>query len=112
VVDDLRCVDPVRRGGRRRRAAGAGRRAVLHRAELEERLTVEAREMTRVLLQDHLDLRTVREERLPEVVGVDAVTRQYAERGHTRGLVTVFGQVTVERIAYESLLNNLVRWPL
>ncbi|MGI5185977.1 ISKra4 family transposase [Dactylosporangium sp. CA-152071] len=79
-----------------------GNAGELSHAELEERLTVEAREVTRVLLQDHLDLRAVREERLPEVVGVDTVTRRYAERGHTRGLVTVFGQVSVERIAYRA----------
>src|SRR4051812_26762272 len=41
---------------------------------LEERLTVQAREMTRMLLQDHLDLRAVREERLSEVSGADGVT--------------------------------------
>lgn len=74
----------------------------LSHAELEQRLTVEAREVTRALLQDHLDLRAVREERLPEVVGDDAVARRYAEPGHTRGLVTVFGRVTVQRIAYRA----------
>jgi hypothetical protein len=74
----------------------------LSHADLEERLTVEAREMTRVLLQDHLDLRAVREERLGEVVGDDAVVRRHAERGHTRALTTLFGQVTVERIAYRA----------
>ena len=74
----------------------------LSHAVLEQRLEVAGRELLRQLLQDHLDLRAVREERLPAVVGQDAVTRTHAERGHQRTLSTVFGQVDVTRIAYRA----------
>jgi hypothetical protein len=74
----------------------------LSHAVLEQRLEVAGRELLRQLLQDHLDLRAVREQRLPAVVGEDAVTRSRAERGHERTLATVFGQVDVTRIAYRA----------
>ncbi len=53
----------------------------------------------RRLLQDHLDLRAQREERL-NVKAVDGVTHGSVEAGHTRPLATVFGAVGVERLAY------------
>src|SRR4051812_45743709 len=74
----------------------------LSHAVLEQRLEVAGRELLRRLLQDHLDLRAVREERLASVVGEDAVVRGHAERGHERMLSTVFGQVDVTRIGYRA----------
>lgn len=74
----------------------------LSHAVLEQRLEVTGRELLRQLLQDHLDLRAVREERLAAVVGEDAVTRTHAEHDHERALSTVFGQVDVTRIAYRA----------
>ncbi len=41
--------------------------------ELEDHLTVKAREITRSLLQDHLDLRAVREVEHAVVVDIDEV---------------------------------------
>lgn len=64
----------------------------LRHDQLEERLQVEGRELLRSLMQDHLDLRAVREERLPEVTGADHVPRTRVEQGHRRGLATVFGR--------------------
>jgi len=69
-------------------------------AELEELLTTRARELMRQLLQDHLDLRAQREQRLPDVTDAGQVARGSVEGGHTRALTTVFGQVTVSRLAY------------
>jgi hypothetical protein len=69
-------------------------------AELEELLTTRARELMKQLLQDHLDLRAQREQRLPEVTAAGQVAHGAVETGHTRGLTTVFGQVTVGRLAY------------
>ena len=69
-------------------------------ADLEARLQVDARELFRLLLQDHLDLRAGRETRLQEVLDAQGVPRGNAEAGHTRGLDTVFGEVRVSRIAY------------
>ena len=71
--------------------------------QLEDQLTERSRELVRSLFQDHLDLRAAREQRLPEgVAGADGVVRVRAERGHQRELATVFGMVTVTRIAYRA----------
>jgi hypothetical protein len=72
----------------------------LAHAELEQRLQVAGRELLRQLLQDHYDLRAVREVRLSAVVGEDAVERRHAERDHVRVLSTVFGPVGISRIGY------------
>ncbi len=74
----------------------------LSHAVLEARLQVAGREMLRQLLQNHLDLRAVREVRLPAVVGDDRVARTHAEPDHQRGLCTVFGEVSVTRIGYRA----------
>lgn len=72
-------------------------------AEVEEQLTQRSRQLTRQLLQDHLDLRAAREQRRPEgATGADNTTRTHVERGHTRALTTVFGQVSVQRLAYRA----------
>lgn len=74
----------------------------LEHADLEEGLTGQGRELQRLLLQDHLDLRAAREQRRQDVTGPDQVARTRAEHGHARLLSTVFGQVTVRRIAYRA----------
>jgi hypothetical protein len=76
--------------------------AGLSHAELEERLDREGRELLRRLLDDHLALRAVREQRLDGVVGDEGVARGRVESGHVRALETVFGTVTVERLAYRA----------
>ncbi|MGH3801229.1 MAG: ISKra4 family transposase, partial [Pseudonocardiaceae bacterium] len=76
----------------------------LTHAQLVDQLTEHSRELMRSLFQDHLDLRASREQRLPEgAPGADGVVRVRAERGHHRDLATVFGTVTVTRIAYRAL---------
>jgi len=74
----------------------------LTHGELEEKLTVRARELMRCLLQDHLDLRAAREVRAEAVVGGDGVVRTRVETGRGRQLATVFGEVTVARMAYRA----------
>lgn len=76
--------------------------AALSHAELEARLAVEGRELQRQLLQDHLDLRAIREVRLDGVRDRDGVPRPSVEAGHERGLATIFGAVTVPRLAYRA----------
>jgi hypothetical protein len=76
--------------------------AGLDHAGLEERLDRDGRELLRRLLDDHLALRAVREQRLESVVGDDEVTRGRVEREHRRVLGTVFGKVTVSRMAYRT----------
>jgi hypothetical protein len=73
----------------------------LSHAELEQRLDIEGRELLRQLLQDHLDLRAIRERRV-EVLDADGLARTRVETGHTRGLATVFGPVGVARLAYRA----------
>jgi hypothetical protein len=71
-------------------------------AELEERLDRDGRELLRRLLDDHLALRAAREQRLDEVIGDEGVRRVRVESGHERALETVFGTVSVERLAYRA----------
>src|SRR5688572_1300100 len=72
----------------------------LSHGELEEQLADRGRELLRQLYQDHLDLRSERETRLGQVVDADGVPRRSVEAGHQRVLATVFGEVTVARLAY------------
>ena len=73
--------------------------AQLSHGELEERLESEGRSLLRQLLQDHLELRALREQRLQQVVGADGVRRGNVEV-QERALGTIFGEVVVERLAY------------
>ncbi|MCX5315862.1 ISKra4 family transposase [Streptomyces sp. NBC_00154] len=75
-------------------------------AELEEHLDAAGRELLRQLLQDHLDLRAMREEEQvragsrPLVVGPEGRARPWRETGHTRWLASMFGLVRVARVAH------------
>lgn len=79
--------------------------AALTASGLEELLDKRMRETTRQLLQDHYDLRAVREEQQARkdpapATGPDGVTRTRLETGHGRLLATLFGTVTVTRCAW------------
>src|SRR5437764_304346 len=76
--------------------------AGLSHAELEDRLDRDGRELLRRLLDDHLALRAVREQRLEQVIGDEGVVRGRVETGHVRSLETVFWTVSVERLAYRA----------
>jgi hypothetical protein len=72
-------------------------------SDLETFLTDELRQLGRAAYQDHLDLRALRETRAAAPpVGADKVARTRMERGHDRGLTTVFGSVTATRTAYRA----------
>lgn len=71
----------------------------LEHAELEQQLDTRGRELLRLLFQDHVDLRALREGRL-DVTDADGACRRRVETGHARGLATIFGEVTVTRRAY------------
>jgi hypothetical protein len=72
--------------------------------QLEELVEARGREVQRQLLQDHVDLRALREEQaLPAKGEARRVEgRGRIERGHERMLATVFGPVTVRRLAYRA----------
>ncbi|WP_407697892.1 ISKra4 family transposase [Streptomyces kaniharaensis] len=79
---------------------GSAETAALTHSQLEDLLSSRMREVTRQLFQDHVRLRELTEQRLPEVVDASGVERTRIERGRSRILATVFGKVTVTRIAY------------
>jgi hypothetical protein len=81
---------------------GGAQAAGLDHAELEEQIASRTREVARLLLQEHLDLRAAREQRRDDVTGPDGLARTRAEQGHSRLLATTAGQVRVSRIAYRA----------
>jgi hypothetical protein len=79
--------------------------AGLTAAEVEELIDEESRKAVLRLLQDHYDLRALREEQQARkhpgpVEGPDGITRARLETGHGRLLATLFGTVTVTRCAW------------
>ena len=79
--------------------AGAQAGDLTH-ADLEDQLGVRGRELMRLLYQDHLDLRAARETRLAQVRDADGAEHGTVEPEHSRALATVFGEVSVTRLAY------------
>jgi hypothetical protein len=71
----------------------------LEHGELERRLEDTGRQLLRQLMQDHLDLRAHREQRIG-VLDCHGVAHRSVETGHRRQLTTVFGEVVVDRLAY------------
>ncbi len=78
---------------------GEGASSLTH-GELEARLNADVRELVRQLYQDHLDLRSSREERLADLIDIKGNRRGSVEVGHVRALQTIFGEVSVTRLAY------------
>ena len=72
----------------------------LEHSDLESRLACDGRELLRALLQDHLDFRAERERRVERVEDSAGLARGAVERDHRRPLASVFGEVTVTRLAY------------
>ena len=86
---------------------GAEGAARLGHGELEDLLELRGRELLRQLLQDHLELRQVREEQAVRahpapVTGADGVMRCAVETGHSRLLATIFGTVSVGRCGWRA----------
>ena len=73
--------------------------AALSHAELEDQVGRRGREVQRLMLQDHLDLRCLREGRV-RVVDADGIVHANVEPDHRRCLSTVVGAVGVSRLAY------------
>jgi hypothetical protein len=76
--------------------------AGLGHAGVEDVLTERLREIGNRLFQAFLAVRAAAEPRLAGVTGADGVARTHGERGRTRALASVFGPVTVSRIAYRA----------
>lgn len=74
--------------------------SVFTHSELENHLQTHGHDLVRQLIQDHLDLRAVREARLDDLHDSDGIPRGTVEPDHARILTTVFGDVEVHRLAY------------
>jgi hypothetical protein len=81
--------------------AGAEAGALEH-GDLEDQAGERGRELLRLMFQGQLDLRALREQRRRDVAGPEGAVRTRAEKDHGRPLATVFGEVTVSRIAYRA----------
>jgi hypothetical protein len=81
---------------------GGDQAAALDHGALEAELGTLGRDLLRQLFQDHLDLRASRERRIDEVAGLEGTRRGAVEAGHARPIATVFGEVSVDRLAYRS----------
>jgi hypothetical protein len=81
--------------------AGAEAGALEH-GDMEDQLGERGREPQRLMFQGQLDLRALREQRRRDVAGPEGTLRTRAENDHGRPLTTVFGEVTVSRIAYRA----------
>ena len=79
---------------------GDDQAAGLTHSELEDHLHHEGIRLLRQLMQDSLDLRAMREQRLEQVTDVGGVGRGRVAAGRERGLTTIFGSVVVARNAY------------
>jgi hypothetical protein len=79
-----------------------GEAAGLTHEQLEARLDLDGRALLRQLFQDHLDLRSRCEERVGGVVDAAGAGHNSVEAGHGRALGTIFGEVSVTRMAYRA----------
>ncbi len=116
ACDDAALCVPAEDGFARSRAAFEELAATLAGAEaggwahdqLEEQLETGGRALLRLLLQDHLDLRALREQhavttgRIGPVTDADGIGHRNVEPGHIRHLTTVFGTVRVTRCAWRA----------
>lgn len=67
---------------------------------LEAQINVLGREMMRQLMADHFALRALEEARYPHVVDAAGIAHTTVEPHQTRPLETIFGPITVRRMAY------------
>jgi len=81
---------------------GAVETGALEHAELEAELERRGRGLLCAFFQDHVDLRAERETRTEGIADAEGVVRTRVEAGHHRALSSVFGEVTVTRLAYRA----------
>jgi len=92
----------ARGSGLSRSSGGWGEKdaAGLEHWELEAQLQAVGRQLLCALFRDHLDLHAGRELRVDGVADASGVERRTLERDHRRPLCSVFGEVSVSRLAY------------
>jgi hypothetical protein len=72
----------------------------MEHGEVEELISHEGTELLRRLLQGHLDRRAAQETKREGVTGPNGVLRRHVREACQRGLMTLFGEVTVQRLGY------------
>ena len=80
--------------------ARGGEAAGIEHGPLEEQALARGMELTRLLVQAHLDLRAIREQRRDDVTDADGDRRVTCEDGQEHTRIMVFGTVVTSRIAY------------
>lgn len=80
-------------------AASAEARTLTH-AALETEINALGRDMMRQAMQDHFALRALEETRRPDLVDAAGAAHTTVEPDQTRSLKTIFGPITVRRMAY------------
>jgi hypothetical protein len=80
--------------------AGAGQAASFD--EVEQLVMVRGRELLRKVIQHVMDAGAAAEPRLAGVADAAGVPRPRAERGHARTMISQFGPVVIERVAYRA----------
>jgi hypothetical protein len=71
--------------------------------QAEEELGTNGRDLMRAVLQAVVDAASAAQERVPGgMTGPDGVRRTRVEADHTRTVATVFGRITVDRLAYRA----------
>ena len=98
-------------------AWAAGPAAGLDHGQREQVLGTEGRELQRRLLQATFTIDCAREERVSQVTSAAGIRHGTVEKGHDRGVASVFGPVRAERLAYRNVREpNLypadARWML
>jgi len=71
-------------------------------SQIEELLETQGRELLRRLLQGQLALRSAAEPHEQPVIGDDDVERTHRREGTKRSLMSVFGEVEVERVGFSA----------
>jgi hypothetical protein len=80
----------------------AGQAAGLDHGQREQVLGTEGRELQRRLLQATFAIDCAREERVSQVTSAAGIRHGSVEKGHDRGVASVFGPVRAERLAYRN----------
>jgi hypothetical protein len=83
-------------------AWAAGEAGYLDHGEREKVIGDEGRELQRLLLQATFDIDAAREERAAGVTSAAGIGHGIAEKGHGRGVASVFGPIRVTRMAYRN----------
>lgn len=79
--------------------SGATKIFSLDSDDLEQHIATEVRELARLMLQGHYDLRAPARP-VEEVVGVEGITRTYSRSEQGRGQNSRFGPIRIRRVAY------------